>query len=74
MDNEIKKRKIVVRKQRDARPVATTRPEQVTPLFILLGHSCESVTMSLLLALTIGLLDTFSSLCLVPLFGCRETD
>ncbi|XP_014512507.1 non-structural maintenance of chromosomes element 4 homolog A [Vigna radiata var. radiata] len=29
MDNEIKKRKIVVRKQRDARPVATTRPEQL---------------------------------------------
>ncbi|WVY92483.1 hypothetical protein V8G54_031571 [Vigna mungo] len=29
MDNEIKKRKIGVRKQRDARPVATTRPEQL---------------------------------------------
>jgi len=43
MDNEIKKRRIGVRKQRDPRALVTTRPEQVTFLFKFLSHSYESV-------------------------------
>jgi len=43
MDNEFKKRRTGVRKHRDPRPTVTTRPEQVTPLFIFLGHSYKTL-------------------------------
>lgn len=43
MDNEFKQRKVGVRKNRDPRPSVTTRPQQVTSLFLFL---CINISTS----------------------------